>query len=141
MSRKKPINRRRFLGKATASAAAIGFPYIVPAAVLGGEGGLPPSECVSIGAIGTGGRGSGDMRSFLSTGETRIAAICDIDATRRQSASNLLSDRYGITGCAAYNNFEEVIARDDVDAVLIATPDHWHGLIAIAAAKAGKDVY
>ncbi|MHC4681375.1 MAG: Gfo/Idh/MocA family protein [Planctomycetota bacterium] len=81
------------------------------------------------------------MRSLLATGEVQVVCVCDVDAERRAAAKNLLASKYNSAGCDACIDFRELVARDDIDAVLVGTPDHWHALPAIAAAKAGKAVY
>jgi predicted dehydrogenase len=81
------------------------------------------------------------MGSFLRHPEARVAAVCDVNRLRREAAQQQVNNHYGDSGCAAYNDFRELLARDDIDAVLIASPDHWHVPHAVAAAKAGKDMY
>ena len=138
----KKINRRRFLKKAGGLAAgAIGFPYIVQPCALGKAGSIAPSERITIGLIGMGGRGIADMWPLLEKTDARIIAVCDVDTNHRSRARDIINKSYGAGDCAAYNDFRELLERKDIDAVLIATPDHWHALISIAAAKAGKDIY
>jgi len=105
------------------------------------SGGTYASNRVTLGCIGVGGRGSGVMQALLATGQAQVVGICDVDANHRSRAKDLQAKKYNSAGCPDYNDFRELIARDDIDAVMIATPDHWHALLAIAAAKAGKDVY
>jgi predicted dehydrogenase len=89
----------------------------------------------------------GHLRSFLGRSEVQIVAVCDVDSNRRQEAQKTVNEAYAkqagssYKGCDAYNEFEKILERKDIDAVVIATPDHWHAFIAIAAVKAGKDVY
>ena len=140
--RKNDISRRGFLktvGAVTAGAAA--FPYVIPSSALGADGNVAPSNKIVMGAIGTGGQGSGNMRAFMANPRVQMVAVCDVDTGRRNAAKETVDKNYGNTGCAAFNDFRELLARDDIDAVCIGTPDFWHGLIAIAAAKAGKDMY
>jgi predicted dehydrogenase len=80
------------------------------------------------------------MRSLLATGEVQVVCVCDVDAKRRAAAKNLLASKYNSAGCDACIDFRELVARDDIDAVLVGTPDHWHALPAIAAAKAGARI-
>ena len=129
----KRLTRRSFLKAAVAGAAA---PWIVPSSALGGGGQLPPSERIGMGFIGLGGRGGGIMPHFVQKGLSQCIAICDVWQDRRERARARMGGQ-----CAAYGDFRELIARDDVDAVVIATPDHWHVLHSIAAMEAGKDVY
>jgi predicted dehydrogenase len=159
MPQKEKINRRQFLAKAAGIAAgAIGFPYIVPSSALGRAGSVAPSNRITLGCIGLGGQGTYNMKTFMGNSDVHIVAVCDVetqssdyyggDAAGREPARKIAEDYYGgqkstgtYKGCAAYNDFRELLARDDIDAVTVCTPDHWHGLISVAAAKAGKDIY
>jgi len=94
-----------------------------------------------MGAIGLGGQGMHNLRNFLTCHDLRILAVCDIDVKHRIRAKQTVDLAYGNEDCAAYNDFREILARADVDTVLIATPDHWHAILSIEAAKAGKDIY
>ena len=94
-----------------------------------------------MGAIGIGGMGTHDLKNFLEQNDVRFLAACDVETKHRDRARDLINEKYGNKDCATYNNFEELLARDDIDALLIATPDHWHAPIAVAGAKAGKDMY
>ena len=91
--------------------------------------------------IGTGGRGTGDMRAFMRIPGVQMVAVCDPVTTHRERASKFVNQHYGTNDCTLYNDFRDVLAREDIDAVLIGTPDHWHALITIAACKNGKDVF
>lgn len=135
-------SRRSFIKKSAAlTAGAVGFPYIIPSSALGLNGSVAPSNRTVIGCIGVGSQGTGNMRNFLRKDRAQIVAVCDVDANHRDRAVNLVNERYGDKGCVGTNEFEAIIARDDVDAVSIAVPDHWHAIPAIAAAKSGKDIY
>jgi predicted dehydrogenase len=131
------IRRRDFL-KAAAVAAA---PYVVPASVLGADVRPAPSNRAVMGAIGLGGMGTGDLNAFLSKAEVQMIAVCDVDKSHRDRAKQLVDKKYGNTGCLDYDDFREVLRRKDIDAVMIATPDHWHAIPVIEAAKAGKDIH
>lgn len=136
------INRRQFLkGAAGTAVAAIGFPLIVPSSVFAGPGRTAPSDRIVMGAIGTGWMGTDNLRAFLNNRFAQIVAICDIDKSHLENAVRLSNERYRNNNCAKYHDFRELLARDDIDAVSIGTPDHWHAIPAIAAAKAGKDIY
>ena len=140
MSTTPQMTRRNFLRGA--SVTALGAPYVIASSALG-EGDRPaPSNRVVMGGIGVGGQGSGDMGAFLSNPAVQVVAVCDVDQGRREAFKKKVDQRYGSSGaCDAYNDFRELLARRDADAVCIATPDHWHAIPAILAAKAGKDVY
>ncbi|MCI0698988.1 Gfo/Idh/MocA family oxidoreductase [candidate division KSB1 bacterium] len=133
------MNRRQFLK--SAFGAAMAAPYFIPTSVLGRNGTVAPSNRITIGCIGVGGMGTANMKSFLGNPNAQVLAVCDVDTEHRHEARAVVNKTYGNQDCAAYNDFHELLARDDIDAVMIATPDHWHGLIAVAAARARKDIY
>jgi predicted dehydrogenase len=144
------LTRRRFLRVAAASAAgAAAAPYVIASGALGGEAGVPPaSERVTLAHIGVGGQGSGLLGHFLGLGLGQSVAVCDCFRSRRESAAQRVEAHYAqrggsgsYKGCTAYGDFREVMARGDIDAVVIATPDHWHVPLGLAAARAGKDMY
>jgi predicted dehydrogenase len=99
------------------------------------------SERLTMGAIGLGGQGMHNLKNFLTCDDLHVVAVCDVDANHRFRAKETVDARYGNQDCAAYDDFRELLARDDIDTVLIATPDHWHAILSIEAAKAGKDIY
>lgn len=136
------LSRRRFL---RTSAAAFAAPIFVRASVLGASNAPPPSEQLTVGMIGLGMQANGyHVPTLLGFDDVRVVAVCDVDTNRRRHARQRVDERYrasGSAGCAEYNDFRDVLARADVDAVLIATPDHWHAIPVIEACKAGKDVY
>jgi predicted dehydrogenase len=138
----KNITRRKFLRRVVGVAGgAIGFPYIVGSSALGKAGNVAASNRITIGFIGVGSHGRDvNVKSFLGNFDARAVAVCDVDANNMNIARDMINAKYGNQDCAAYNDFREIIARDDIDAVMISTPDHWHVPISIAAAKAGKDV-
>ena len=130
-----PLNRRSFL-KTSAGALAIGsLPNFLPAAAR------DANDKIALGCIGMGDMGTGNTKNFLGLDDCRVVAVCDVQADRRAKAKQLVDEKYGDQGCAAYNDYREVLARPDIDAVMIATQDHWHAVIATAAAAAGKDLY
>jgi len=139
---RRHVTRRNLL-QATAGAAlgVVGFPCIVRSTALGGSGAVPPSERITLGCVGTGPQGTYDMRNFLSQKDCRVAAICDLKAPVREATKKLVDEHYASTDCATYTDYRELIARKDIDAVLIATCDHWHVLVALEAARAGKAIY
>lgn len=134
------ISRRRFIKQAIAAAGAATVPHVIPSSVFG-EGSAAPSDKVTIGSIGVGGRGMGNTKGFLADERARVVAVCNVYEDRRQNAKKLVDDHYGDKGCAMYGDFRELLARKDIDAVMIAPQDHWHALIVLAAARAGKDMY
>ena len=85
--------------------------------------------------------GTGNMRSFLGQRDCQMVAVCDVDRKHRERAKAIVDKKYGNKDCQAYHDFRDLLARDDIDAVVVATPDHWHGVVAVAAAAAGKDIY
>jgi len=121
--------------------AAAGAPWLVPGAVLGADGGTPANERIVMGAIGVGGRGSGNMRGLLGFSEVQMAAVCDPVPDHCERARVTVNSHYKSEDCTAHSDFREIIARDDINAVCVGTPDHWHALIGIAACKAGMDVF
>lgn len=140
---KKPFTRRNFL---KTSALAASAPFVLPAFAWGAE--RKASDRINLGFIGVGRMGRGLMHGFLRSGEVQVVAVCDVDLTRREEEQKKANAYYaertgnsGYSGVAAYVDFRELLARDDIDAVVIATPDHWHALLAIEAARAGKDIY
>jgi predicted dehydrogenase len=135
-------NRRWFLKRAAGGViGSFAFPYIVPARVLGIDGGTSPGNKITMGFIGLGMQGPGNMQQFMSQDDCKVIAVCDIDKKNLSDATNAVNDHYQNQDCAAYSNFREVLARKDIDAVEISVPDHWHAIIAMEAAKAGKDIY
>jgi predicted dehydrogenase len=130
--------RRRFLRAAGAAAAA---PLVLPASVFGADGRPAPSERITLGAIGVGGRGSADLGGFLGRSEVQVLAVCDVRKGQRDTAKAGVDKKYGDQGCASITDFREILDRKDVDVVMIGTPDHWHALISIEACRRGKDVF
>jgi predicted dehydrogenase len=134
--------RRRFL---QSSALLLAAPLILPSRVWSQAS--APSKRVTLGCIGMGKQMKGHLGGFIGRDDVEVLAVCDVDTTRREAAKKRVDDAYTAKtdktyrGCTAYTDFREVLARKDIDAVVIATPDHWHAFIAIAAVKAGKDVY
>ncbi|MBT3751378.1 MAG: Gfo/Idh/MocA family oxidoreductase, partial [Bacteroidetes bacterium] len=129
MEKKRSLKRRDFLRNSLASVAAF---TIVPRHVLGGPGYIPPSDQLTKGIIGVGGMG----RGHIGYEGTKLLAVCDVDKSHlKQTLDSVGKDVSG------YSDFRELLARPDIDVVHIATPPHWHGLMSIAAARAGKDIW
>jgi hypothetical protein len=133
--------RREFLKAAVGAGAAFAVPCFIPSAVLGKDGATPPSEKIVMGAIGIGARGTYDIGCFLEQPDVRIIANCDVREERRNGVKQRINKFYGSRDCTAYRDFRDLLARADIDAVLITTGSNWHAMLAISAAKAGKDVY
>lgn len=141
-SPKSGLSRRSFLKRTAAlGAGAAVFPMIVPSSALGLGDSVAASERIVMGCIGVGSQGTGNMKGFLNKKEVQIVAVCDVDGGHRDAARNIVNETYASTGCDSYNDFRELLARDDLDAISIATPDHWHALVAVAAANSGRDIY
>src|SRR5262245_1012956 len=132
------MKRRDFIKQA--GCAALGFPMIVPRHVLG-AGVVAPSDKIVFGSIGVGSKGTGDLRAWLAKDDVVVKAVCDVREASRQSAKALVDARNGDTNCAMYNDFRELLARPDIDAVNIATGERWHTLIAIEAARRRKHIF
>ncbi|HIJ53969.1 MAG TPA: Gfo/Idh/MocA family oxidoreductase [Planctomycetes bacterium] len=140
--RKEGITRRKFLKKTSSVAiGAMSFPCIVSSSVLGKAGSVAASNRITLGFIGVGGHGIGmNLMTFLGNADAQAVAVCDVDTNNLKKARDIVNQKYGNNDCATYKDFRDVIARDDIDAVMISTPDHWHVPMSIAAAKTGKDV-
>jgi Oxidoreductase family, NAD-binding Rossmann fold/Oxidoreductase family, C-terminal alpha/beta domain len=143
----RPLTRRMFLAR-SAVASLLAGPWLVPASVRGGEGMAAPSERINVGLIGVGCMGNGHLQRLARGAEAQLVAVCDVDRFRRDQAARQVNEicaaqrgSRGFSGCAAIQDYRELLARQDIDAVLVATPDHWHALLAIQAAQAGKHVY
>jgi len=142
MSRLSGLSRRRFLKETVGAAGLVfGFPYVVQASVLGQAGGPAPSERIVLGFVGVGGRGTALLRNFLPLKDAQVVAVCDVKRPNRDRAVQLVNGHYGKKVCKQYNDFCELCARPDIDAVVIASTDHWHVLHALEAVRSGKDVY
>jgi len=135
------LDRRTFLKNALKAGAILALPEIIPASALGKGGAVAPSERIVLGGIGIGSRGSYDLGCFLEEPDVQFVAVCDIKAERRQAVKKRADTKYGNKDCATYRDLRELLARSDIDAVLIATGPNWHATASILAANAGKDVY
>jgi hypothetical protein len=158
MTRPDQLSRRRFLRQTAAVlGTALAAPSLVPASALGRNGALAPSERITMGFIGVGGQGSGHLLggawTYVAGGyagrrDVQVLAVCDVWRERRERACQKVNNHYaeaygrdGYKACVAYTDFRHVLERPDIDAVLIATPAHWHATMAVMAAAAGKDIY
>jgi predicted dehydrogenase len=129
------FTRRRALRLLAGSAAA---PFILPGRLPGSEA---PSETVTLGVIGIGWQGTINLQNFLRIPQCRVVAVCDVEQVHLEKAAEMVNTRYGNKDCKVYRDFREILAREDIDAVAISTPDHWHAVQAIAAAHAGKHIF
>lgn len=129
------ITRRQF------SFLSAGFPTIVKASALGLNGAVAASDRVVMATIGVGGMGQGHIREFLKVPDAQIVAVCDVEDAHLVKAKGMVDTGYSSPDCGTYRAFEEVLLRRDIDAVSLALPDHWHGIVAVRAAEAGKDIY
>jgi predicted dehydrogenase len=145
----KRITRRSFLRYGAASAAAtVSLPTIVQSGALGTNGVITPSNQITIGQIGFGWIGGSHLETLLGRKDVRYVAACDVNGQKleevRQRIESKYEERHGkgnYHGCSVYHDFREMMTREDIDAVVIATPDHWHASISIQAATSGKDIY
>jgi len=144
MREARKVSRRDFL---EAAAAAVGAPFVVSASALG-AGRAAPSDRITMGLVGMGKQCGGHLGAMLGRRNVQVLAVCDVDAEKRNLAKSRADSRYAnerkkgtYKGCAAYNDFRKLTERADIDAALIATPDHWHAIPVIRAAEAGKDIY
>lgn len=139
MNRKhSTISRRQFL---TRTGMAVAAPMIIPANVLGLNGAVPPSERITMGVIGWGMMGPGNTEQFLAQKDCKVVAACDLDKNHLDQAVNKVNGHYGNKDCQAYHDYRELMARKDIDTVMLAVPDHWHALTAVEAARQKKDIY
>ncbi len=135
------ISRRQFLtgtAKAAAAGAVLGFPTVIPSSVLGANA---PSKQVQLAGLGVGGRGSAILGESAGQPNVKVVAVCDVFQKRREGRAAEYNQRYGDKICTPYRDLREMLAREDIDAVTIGTPDHWHVPAALLAVRSGKDVY
>ncbi|MBI3852305.1 MAG: Gfo/Idh/MocA family oxidoreductase [Verrucomicrobia bacterium] len=132
------ISRRQFIAT---TAAAVAAPTFIPASALGAEDRPAASERVTLGVVGWGMQGPGNTAAFLRQKNCQVVAACDIDKNHLAAAVNTINKHYGNTDCKAYHDYRELMARKDIDAVMLAVPDNWHALVATEAANHKKDIY
>jgi len=133
-----PISRRRFLA---ATGTALAMPTIIPASALGAEGKPPPSERITMGVVGWGMQGPGNTAAFLDLKDCQVVAACDLDKNHLQQAVDAVNGHYKNKDCKAYHDYREMMARTDIDTVMLAVPDSWHALTATEAARNKKSIY
>jgi predicted dehydrogenase len=132
------LSRRRFLSLA---GAALAFPTLIPASALGRGGAPAPSSRITMGMVGCGSMGGGNTESFLALKGCQVVAACDVDRQHLAAVVKKVNGSYKDTGCKPYHDYRELMARRDIDAVMLAVPDHWHALVAVEAARQKKDIY
>ena len=141
----RSINRRKFISRSVAATASF---FIVPRFVLGGKNYVPPSDRIVLGFIGTGKQATGLQKRFHTQKDAMVLAGCDVDKLKLERfkktsedyyAANTTSEKYN--GCLTFTDYRELLALKEIDAVVISTPDHWHALQTVDAAKNGKDIY
>lgn len=136
------FTRRTFIKSHIAACiAARAFPALIPASALGLDGKIAPSNRIALGIIGCGPQGMGVLSGFLNQNDCHVVAACDVKEDRRKVAAETIHDRYQNKDCKITGDFRELTSMQGIDACLIATPDHWHVLAALAAVNAGMDVY
>ncbi len=135
------LPRRRFLQASLSAGTAALAPQIIPSSALGRDGAVPPSERITVGGIGIGNRGRVVLSNFLQQPDVQFLAVCDVQAERRSKVKQLADRHHGNAACATYRDFRELLDREDIDAVLIATGPNWHCTASVYAARAGKDIY
>ena len=132
------LSRRRFLA---ATAFAVVAPAIIPASVLGRGTRKSPSERIVVGVVGWGMQGPGNTNELLNLNDTQVVAACDLDKNHLQGALNKINGHYKNEDAKPYHDYREMMARKDIDAVMLAVPDNWHALVAVEAARNKKDIY
>jgi len=140
------VSRRDVLKQA--AAVLVAAPYVITATALGKDDAVAPGNRITLGFIGIGAMGQGHLRCFLQYPEAQVLAVCDVDQWRRENARQTVAETYAAAraggtyrDCQAYHDMRELLARADIDAVVIATGDNWHGPASVMAAQAGKDIY
>ncbi len=132
------LSRRRFLGL---TGAALALPTIIPSSALGRADRPAPSGRITLASVGCGGMGNGNTDSFLGLKDCQVVAASDVDQQHLRVLMLKVNDHYKDTGCKGYRDYRDLMARRDIDAVMLALPDHWHALAAVEAARQGKDIY
>lgn len=142
------MNRRVLLRRSVSAALSVAAPWVIPGSALGRNRATAPSERITVGSIGVGAMGRGHFRIFTRYPDVQLVALSDVDAWRRDNSTRVLEQAYGAQqpsglyrGFQAYNDFRELLDREDIDAVIITTGERWHPAITVRAAQAGKDIY
>jgi predicted dehydrogenase len=132
------VSRRQFLAT---TAAALAAPTIIPSSVLGKDGAVAPSNRIVVGIVGWGMMGPGNTKGLMNEKDCQVVAACDLDKRPLTQAVDTINKHYANKDCKAYHDYREMFARTDIDAVMLAVPDHWHAVISVDAARAKKDIY
>ncbi|MFO1512104.1 MAG: Gfo/Idh/MocA family oxidoreductase [Verrucomicrobiota bacterium] len=132
------LSRRQFI---STTALALAGPALLPGGAFGQEKRPSASNRITMGMVGCGWQGGSNMGGFLGHQECQVVAVCDVDKNHLQEATATVNKHYGNQDCKAYHDYRELMARKDIDAVMLALPDHWHELVAVEAARNGKDIY
>ena len=135
------MTRRRFLAVTGATGAALSVPTFIPASALGREGRPAPSERITVGIVGWGMIAPDNTRGLMGLNDCQVVASCNIDEKHQKKAVDTINDHYKNKDCKMFHDYRKMISRKDIDAVMIAVPDHWHEIIAVYAARHKKDIY
>lgn len=131
------VSRRSFLK----SSAVLAAPLVIPGSVLGLNGQTAPSNKITMAGAGWGMQGPGNMGNFMNEDDCQVVAFCDVDKEHLKQATDAINGRYGNQDAKGYHDYREMMARTDIDAVMLALPDHWHGLVSVEAANTKKDIF
>jgi hypothetical protein len=137
---RSPMSRRRFLAVTGAAGAAFAVPTIIPASALGREGRPPPSGRITVGIVGWGMIAPDNTRGLMALDDCQVVATCNIDKNHLKKSLDTINGHYKNQDCKTYHDYRKMISRKDIDAVMIAVPDHWHEIIAVFAARHKKDI-
>lgn len=135
------LSRRRFLKVTAAAGAALAFPTIIPASALGRDGSTAPSNRITLGVLGWNFQGPANTKEFMKLDDVQVVASCDLDKDHLKKSVKVINDHYKKKVVKTYHDYREMMANPDIDAVMLAVPDHWHELVSIEAARCGKDIY
>src|SRR5512146_637514 len=133
---KKPTRREFVKRSAAIFAGSVILPQIIPSSAFGRGAGTAPSDRLVMGSIGTGSQGTSNLNDFLRLGDSvQFVALCDVDSKNLARAKDIVDKNYKNTDCRTYSDFREFLEKEKLDAVSIALPDHWHGIIYTAAVQ------
>ena len=134
------LNRRQFLSKSATASAAVAVPFFIPRTSLG-YGRTAPSDRITMGVIGCGGKGRNNTEQFLGDDRVQVVAACDVDSSHLTQVADMIDAHYKNTDCDRFADLRKLIDRTDIDSVHVSTPDHWHSYASVRAMHSGKDVY